>query len=207
MGQRHMTYVMVEDVARNRERAMLALYNQWNYELIQPAKVIRFLTALKQWQQNKSVVECESIAKLYQHAASITPSGLSNMVIENGYYNQTYGMYDEDNNNGWQIVFVKYDSDTQTFDVHVGFKPGYEWGEDYENKGYLPLKEYLDGCLTGKGESGYSGFLADHNKDEQIVLEQINKSFNKDEIERAEAMIRQEIERLQAAKKSEQVGG
>lgn len=203
MGHRHMTYVLVESKDHYDKRAFLALYNQWNYETIQPIKVVRFLAALKEWEKNKVAVGLHDIATLYQYAASISPYCLSRLVPENEFYDETYGMYAEDNNNGWQIVFIKYNYDKRSYQVHVGFKPNYEWGDDYEQKGYLSLQDYLDGYLSGdSGEESksFDEFVAKHKKKEQATLRKINLSFDKAEIERAEKIIREEISKLQASK-------
>ena len=207
MGQRHMTYVIVEDIGKNcyRQRiSMLALYNQWNYETVQPVKVSRFLTAIKAWNKNKVIIASEEIATLYQYAASVSPYSLCRFSPENENYDATYGMYDEDNNNGWQIVYVKYDSDKCKSEVFVAFKPGNEWREDYESKGYLSLKDYLDGYLgnNSNDKEGYDfeSFVAKHNKKEQKLLKQINASYDAKEIERAERIVREEIEKIQARK-------
>lgn len=202
MGQRHMTYVLVEGGFDGN--AMFALYNQWNFETVQPIKVVRFLTALKQWEANKALVMAEDIASLYVHTASVAPSCLSRFSQENDLYDEHYGMYDEDNNNGWQIVYVKYDSDKKTYKVHVGFKPGNEWRNDYESQGYLSLKDYLDGYLgkedCGEKTKSFAEFVAKHTSEEQAMLKEIAKSFNKKQIARAEALIRKEIRGLQLKK-------
>ena len=207
MGQRHMTYVLVEDASAkpySNDVAMLALYNQWNFETIQPVKVIRFLEALKQWEKNKAVVGVEDVARLYEHAASVSPYSLCKFTPENDLYDATYGMYDEDNNNGWQIVYVKYNRDNRSYQVHVGFKPGNEWRDDYESQGYLSLKDYLDGYLgnddVGEKENSFEEFVAQHNRKEQAVLKKISRSFEAKEIARAEVLIRREIEKIQARK-------
>lgn len=210
MGQRHMTYVIVENVSKDCYRArvsMLALYNQWNFETIQPVKATRFLAALKVWQKNNVLVDIEDIAKLYKYSASISPQTLSRFHVENENYDKSYGMYDEDNNNGWQIVYIKYDNDfdkhKRTFKVHIGFKPGNEWGNDHEEKGYLSVKDYLDGCLGNySGDEGYNyeSFLEKHTKKEQALLKRLNKSFDAKEIERAERLIEEEIEKIVARK-------
>lgn len=201
MGQRHMTYVLVKGGCDHD--AMLALYNQWNYETIQPIKVVRFLMALKQWEAHKALVMAEDVANLYVHAASVTPCGLSHFSQENALYDERYGMYDEDNNNGWQIVYVKYDADRRTYKVHVGFKPGYEWRNDYESQGYLSLKDYFDGYVKARENckfKSFDDFVASHTPEEQALLKEISRSFNQHQITIAEKQIRKQIEALQAAK-------
>ena len=206
MGQRHMTYVIVENVSEacyGTRVSMLALYNQWNFETIQPVKATRFLAALKVWQKNKVLVDTEDIAKLYKYSASVSPHTLSRFHSENENYDASYGIYDEDNNNGWQIVYVKYDKEEKSFKAYIGFKPGNEWGKDFEEQGYLSVEDYIGGYLgRNPQDEGYSyeSFLEKQSKKEQALLKRLNKSFDAKEIEHAEKVIKEEIAKIQARK-------
>ena len=101
MGQRHMTYIYVYD--ENGVEAIGCLYNSWNHATIQPQKIVRFEKQVAKWKKNKVNFPhtYSEWVNLYEKIASIsdTATGIdfSNELTE---YNENYGMYDEDNNDG-----------------------------------------------------------------------------------------------------------
>lgn len=206
MGQRHMTYVVAEIEGLSKSLHVSCLYNQWNFETIQPQKVVRFLKALKGWEKSGDMVDAQSVCELYHHIASIVPSGgVSRYHCELEHYTQNYGMHDEDNNNGWQIVYITRARGQKKFKVSVGFKPGHEWGDGSQPEAYMALKTYLDGHLThrdGREGKDFLDFIAKggFSKAEQKALLQISASFNKGLIEYAEKLIAAEINSARSRK-------
>lgn len=193
MGQRHMTYIYVYD--ENGVEGVGALYNQWNHATIQPPKIIRFEKQLAKWKKNEvhfphTYYEWTG---LYERIASIsdttTDIGFSNEMEQ---YNENYGMYDEDNNDGWQFIVIKVDSKDKYKPVQVtyGFKP--------EATGKF-LNLYQNIMQDDKSTSDdyklhkIENYLKDFNKTEQKILEKINESFDRKILKQAEMRIKYHI--------------
>jgi len=201
-----MTYVLAHVDGYPSE--MAALYNQWNYETIQPQKVMRFLKQAKKWNKNKPHFSPDGLCEAYKYVASIHDYGMSVFRSNNEDYElPRCGMYSEDNNNGWQIVVITKGKNDQ-IKINVGFKPGYEWGEGYEQSGYMPLKEYLEAKLDRDyaasqvnnftvEHKNFAAFVASFSEEDQQLLQEVNDSFDLKIIKKAEKEIAKRIKQLQ----------
>lgn len=193
MGQRHMTYIYVYD--ENGVEAVGALYNQWNHATIQPPKIIRFEKQLTAWRRNKITYAYEySIwIKMYEYIASVSDHTMGiNYHNELKHYNKNYGMYNEDNNDGWQFVVIKIDSKKGYKPVRVtyGFKPaaGGKFLNLFDN--IMQDDEHKrDNYKLHKIEN----YLKDFNKTEQKILHRVNDSFDERILKEAEMQIKRYI--------------
>ncbi len=106
MGQRQMTYVIVQE---EKNKTIFPIYNQWNFVGIQIPKLIRGIEAVK---KTNFKYTTHMLPYIYFIHAGLVPSGEIGRNIwvggndENYYYKDgTYSdAYQEDNNNGWNIV-------------------------------------------------------------------------------------------------------
>lgn len=202
MGQRHMTYIYVYD--ENGHDAVGALYNQWNHAPIQAPKIIRFEQLLTKWKRNKITFpfEYSKWFKLYEAAAILSPN-TADITFHNEMeqYDKSYGMYDEDNNDGWQFVVIQVDSDKKYAPVKVtyGFKPT-------RDSKFLNLYDNIlqdDDRVKDKYKlHEIENYLKDFNKNEQKILKRINDSFDEKILKEAERKIKHRIAKVGLEKAS-----
>lgn len=182
MGQRNMTYVVIKD---GEKVVFKPLYCQWNYEIVQPHKVIRFIKQLNIWNKNKTSIYPNELAESYKYLASISPQAFIGFHDEMENYDDKYGLYCEDNNNGWTIVYVW--RDTTGFHYSVGFKAGDELRT--KKKEYMDMKTYINIALSG-GDTSYATYLKrNFTKTEIAVFNEIAESFDKAKIREAELLM------------------
>jgi hypothetical protein len=195
MGQRHMTYVLVDNGEKGKKRnfALGAWYTQYNIETAQPAKVLRFIKALEMWNNYKVVKDiCISdIVNAFPATASIYPFGFIRFFDEMYNYDEHYGMYDEDNNNGWMIIYVE--KKDGKFKYTIGCKPG---DESYankwrKNKGYTSILSHVK--KSNYIKTSYEDWWNSFTKEEQKLLTKINKTFNAEKIKKIEKQIKDKI--------------
>lgn len=118
MGQRQATYVIVES---GRTKLIMPIYNQWNYIKIQSSKLVRGIKAVSKfnWGYNSP----ESILPIY-----FANAGDNTYKDESGKFKSEWvggrdetneyshkancytSAYQEDNNNGWNIIKFTFDS-------------------------------------------------------------------------------------------------
>ena len=196
MGQRHMTYIYVYD--ENGVDAVGALYNQWNHAPIQPQKIIRFEKMLTKWKRNKVLFpyEYSRWIELYEAAAMLSEVELHiKFHNEMPEYNKTYGMYDEDNNDGWQFVVIQVDSKNNYAPVKItyGFKPvrGSEFLNLYDN-----IMQDDDSKSEEHKLHKIENYLKDFNKTEQKILARINDSFDEEILKQVERVIKHHISKV-----------
>ena len=192
MGQRHMTYIYVHD--EKGTEAIGCLYNSWNHATIQPQKIVRFERQVARWKKNEIHFphDYSSWVNLYERIASISDTTASieysNELTE---YNKTYGMYDEDNNDGWQFIVISLNSEKYApVQITHGFKP------DFRGK-FLNLHSNIMQDDKGKKEDykfhKIENFLKGFNKTDQKVLNRINESFDRKILKNAEMRIKYHI--------------
>jgi hypothetical protein len=117
MGQRNATYIITEDARMGKE--ILPIYNQWNYIKIQLPKILRGILAVLKI--NWEWVRLQNAAYVYFAAAGTNKYKEDNVTkvqwvggnIELDEYNKAAkcytGGFQEDNNNGWNILKFKLD--------------------------------------------------------------------------------------------------
>jgi hypothetical protein len=201
-----MTYILVYD--DNGNEAVGALYNQWNYESIQAHKIIRFEKQLAKWKKNKITfpTDYDRWITMYNYIASISDQTMHNdFRDELKHYDSGCGMYDEDNNNGWQFVVIKIDhNDCNHKPIQVNY--GFRRNKYFKNKngqyklvkGFVNLyKNVLHEDLSSKDEfkiRKIENYLKKFNKTDQKILEKINNSFDEKIIKFAEERIQNFID-------------
>ena len=205
MGHRHMTYIYVYDEKGNE--AVGALYNQWNFESIQAHKIIRFEKQLAKWIKNKIhfPFNYSRWVTMYSQIASISDTTMDiDFHDEMSEYTSRYGMYGEDNNNGWQFVVIKIDSTDNYKPVKVtyGFRLNKYTGNG-DNfklvKGFVNLyKNIMHGDKGTKEEyqiKKIENYLKDFSQTDRNIMEKVNNSFDVKIIKFAEEKIKNYIDK------------
>ena len=184
-----MTYIYAD--LKDGNPVFRALYSQWNHVPIQPYKIVRFLEVVKMWNKNKcKYLTAFEFTRAYEFAAALSPSGFAGFMDDTDCYNKDFGMYDEDNNNGWTIVYITRDLKKEKYVVNIGFKAG---SEDMDERN--PISTYM-------GWNAYAKYTKNNEYELEVKkwLSKINASFDADIINEVEHKIRACIHDTQQAK-------
>ena len=203
MGHRHMTYLYIYDEKGNE--AIGTLYNQWNFESIQAHKIIRFEKQLAKWLKNKIrfPLDYSRWVEMYNHIASVSDTTMDTYFQDRMiHYNDCSGMYEEDNNNGWQFVVIKVDDDYKPVKITYGFKLNkYIFTGDKCKlvKGFVNLyKNIMYGDKGTREEyqiKKIENYLKDFSQTDQNIMEKVNNSFDLKIIKFAEGKIKNYIDK------------
>lgn len=159
MGQRHQTYV----VSKNKEGEVnfASFYKHWNSPRSQPYGAMAFVKLFAKWHESKTqsgMIIRGDWQKAYRYVAAITDDGLNDFVDETDTYKKVSDLYKEDNNNGWQIVYLwenrvigadGKDAEGFFWDMSIGFKGGKSEADELAGlDGYLPAAIYFESVVS-----------------------------------------------------------
>lgn len=202
MGQRNATYIIVERInyefsSKKRKKVIKSskitpIYNQWNYIKMQPSKMVRGIKSILKMGYEFIDFGYVPIDLIYY-----INSGLSEFVddnkkscqwvggnLEEEYYkNGTYSSaYQEDNNNGWNIVKIIIDNTKRELRVEIFCIPG---SEDLEKANNKTLEGYFYEYINKKDIEYLSQFKWNpklEKEAKQLILNQYNLIQKKEEL-------------------------
>ena len=133
MGQRNVTYVITERKGYNSSDVkVLPIYNQWNYIRTQLPKMVRGIKAVMSMQKYVRF-SYATLDLIYFTAAGVNKykdtdkevmafakQWVGGRIITDEYEERLYtAAYQEDNNNGWNIVKIIIDDKEDKIDVEI----------------------------------------------------------------------------------------
>lgn len=125
MGQRNMVYLLIENATtKDKEDKFdaIPLYFQWNFIKVQIPKLIRgikFLNSIKSiypWVLNEYL-------DAFRYSMQLADGGFIPCNNELSEYDENYTLFNEDNNNGWNIVYIRIirNPDTNEYEFEYQF--------------------------------------------------------------------------------------
>lgn len=203
MGHRHMTYIYVYNGKGDEFTG--TLWNSWNFEAIQPQKIIRFEKQLAKWAKQKNLhypMDYSQWVRMYKYIASICDTTFEIEFSDYRWYDQHAGMYAEDCGQGWQFVVIKVDENNKPEKITYGFKPQgtiNRQGNFQMHKSFVNLYTNIPYDDINKHEEykfhTVENYLKRFNKTERAILERVNNSFDVKIIKFAEGRIKKHIDK------------
>jgi hypothetical protein len=136
MGQRNATYVIVQN---GEYKNILPIYNQWNFIKLQSSKMVRGIKAVLDidWKYCRmDVIPLLYFTEAGKNQSEWVGGNIETELYKDGSYT---GAFQEDNNNGWNIVKFTMGKDDK-LSVSIFCKVGSEDEDEAKNDS---LKNYF----------------------------------------------------------------
>lgn len=142
MGQRNATYLLTATKTKGivTNHSILPIYNQWNFIKIQAPKMVRGIKAVLKHSFQYVGFSFVPFDMIYYAAAGTftyksegkkIANWVGGRIETNLYTNGEYrNAFDEDNNNGWNIVKFIIDTETEKVDIEIFCVVGSEDEDD-----------------------------------------------------------------------------
>jgi hypothetical protein len=177
MGQRNATYVIIQYGKEKKSfKTILPIYNQWNYPEVQAAKMVRGIKAVLAFSNPVEVRFSNAPLDMiyFTNAGTFTDvikgknktQWVGGSIETDLYKDGTYtGAFQEDNNNGWNIVKFIIDFDNDRIQTEIYCVVG---KEDKSKINSLSLTGYFNTKETKRSDISY---LKEFNWNKSLVKE------------------------------------